>query len=704
MGRDIYNFMKAWESRVAANMVAVNPASWLTNFIPLVQGGSQLRRGDLLAGMWDTLRGVREDDGLWDRSVFLTNRRGSDPLALTTIQSISRKASFGMELIDSFTAESLMRGRVRQNMRKGMSEEAAIREADAWTASVMADRSKGALPTIFESRNPLVKLFTQFQVEVNNELRHLTKDIPRETNGRAKLAYTLFKFLIGAWLFNDLYELLIGRRPALDPVSILNEGVGRLTGHNLPHLTDLMRDENPFQTEKSDSIMGALGQTGKDALQQLPFIGGVLGGGRLPVQSALPGKNALKPFARGVDWRYRKDQFWKQWGGFLAYNIAPFGGGQAKKAIDTIIQMRRGGRYKIDEEGNDTLQYPVFNDTAREKISGYSRSLLFGPTSLPTAQDWIRSGFDSFNERETEAYQGMTAAGVPDRDAYQVIRDIDKAETDADKRAVIRDADISGAGKLAAYYAMTKSDKEAAIIEDAAERDLNPGMIVDGLFAMKDESGKAGQAAALAALNLPDEETLELATYIWNTDEGRYKELTEAVQGGMSAADWLRAYSAGSDPNIIQAMQTAGLTDHEAEAVANAMSAYEEPTRAQQYRAVIDNVQSEEGRVAGLLAVAGDQQYRVAAAYSVGVPMESYVAALEIMPDFAADGNGSYKNDEITATLDSMIAKGQIDRAAAAALWQLLKSGSQSAKNNPYSTSIGQSTINAIDAAKGETA
>ena len=47
-----------------------------------------------------------------------------------------------------------------------MSMEAAMDDADAFTASLMADRSKGALPTAFNATNPVRKVFTMFQVEV----------------------------------------------------------------------------------------------------------------------------------------------------------------------------------------------------------------------------------------------------------------------------------------------------------------------------------------------------------------------------------------------------------------------------------------------------------------------------------------------------------------------------------------------------------
>ena len=44
----------------------------------------------------------------------------------------------------------------------------------------------------------------------------------------------LFKFFLGAWLYDEVYEYFIGRRPALDPLGILNDTVGDITGYELP--------------------------------------------------------------------------------------------------------------------------------------------------------------------------------------------------------------------------------------------------------------------------------------------------------------------------------------------------------------------------------------------------------------------------------------------------------------------------------------
>ncbi len=235
--RKYYNIAKAFESRVGANMVAANIGSALTNFIPLTQAWSQVSSADMLHGMWQTLQNYKTADGLDAASTFIHNRSGYGRLAMSTMEKVSEKAAFLMEAVDGFTTGSVVRARYLQNLRLGMSEVNAMQEADQFAANIMADRSKGATPTLFSARNPIIKLFTQFQLEVNNELSWIFKDmIPQERKkGVAQLAKALFKFLIGAWILNEFHETITGRRAALDPLGILNDSVGDFTGYQLPN-------------------------------------------------------------------------------------------------------------------------------------------------------------------------------------------------------------------------------------------------------------------------------------------------------------------------------------------------------------------------------------------------------------------------------------------------------------------------------------
>lgn len=791
LGRDMYNLVKALESRVAANMVAVNPASWLTNFIPLTQGGAQLHSGELLKGMWQTLQAYKESDGIEGASTFLTNRKGSDPLVRTWAQKASAVMSSPMSYIDQFTAGSLVRARYNQNLKQGLSEAEAMSEADSWAAGVMADRSKGSMPTLFNRSNPLTKVFTQFQLEVNNQLSYLFKDMPRgqREKGVAALAAALIKFFLGAWLYDEVYEYFIGRRPALDPLGILNETVGDITGYELPNLVELgvgtiTGDMPSFQTEKQNAYDTATNLLTTTA-EELPFIGGVLGGGRVPISSALPDWDNLLKTVTSDTWSTKKKlaTAGKELLNPASYLLLPFGGGQLKKIYQGLDAVIKGGSYSVDAEGNDLLQYPVFNDNPWDTAVAAGQAMLFGKTSLETGRDWIESGFKTFGAKETAAYQAMTDAGVPDEDAYDLLltlRGAKKTDTETEaqqERRMLQQADISGEGKSTVYYGLMATDKERELMDAMADTGADMGAVTQMLMEVKDAGdltgAEASNAKRLALTNsaLTDTEKQEAYRYLFGTkqDDGTYAssrddDIAAFEQAGLDMDTFLQVQSQYTTINeeygsagekatefsrwvnkedftpeqaaVVKDCFTyysqipaqaaryedfvaAGLDDDAAYELANTISALEPAegedsvSSEQKWRAVVDSGLTTEDQLSALESVSTESQYRkFTVAYDFGVMPEAYVTAKELMPRFDADGNGSYKNDEITAALNSigtsngiMLPGGDsisMTNEQKAVLWQLL-TGSTSAKNNPFSTSIGWKVIDAVNAAKEST-
>lgn len=419
LGRAVYNTMKNLEGRVAANMVAVNPGSWLTNFIPIQQAAAETGTGSMARAMRDSLKNVLKNDGFASESTFLTNRAGTDRLTSTAVQKASEVMTKPMEWIDQFTAGVVTRAKAYDNIKNGMDRGAAIEAADAWAASVMADRSKGSMPTFFHRSNPLTKLFTMYQLEVNNNLRHMLKDMPRDARkkGVGALALMLVKYIFGAYLFNDLYEKLVGRRSAFDPLGIANEAIGDFTGYQLPNTVDLVGDvlegnELDFTTEPVGATQAAAG-LGENLAQELPFVGGLLGGGRIPVSSAIPDMGKVTGAATGwMSGETHPDKAKQTIGTEMAklgyYFLPPFGGGQAKKVIEGAQVLTRGGRYTYDNEGNRKLQYAVEDPD----VGDWAKAVIFGPSSLEEAQEWVKSDFKTESAKYTEAYHQARAAGV----------------------------------------------------------------------------------------------------------------------------------------------------------------------------------------------------------------------------------------------------------------------------------------------------
>ena len=489
--RNFYNVVKAFESRVGANMVAANIGSALTNFIPLTQAWSQVSSADMLHGMWQTLQNYKTADGLDAASTFIHNRSGYGRLAMSTMDKVSEKAAFLMEAVDGFTTGSVVRARYLQNLRLGMSEVNAMQEADQFAANIMADRSKGATPTLYSSRDPIIKLFTKFQLEVNNELSWIFKDmLPQERKkGVAQLAKALFKFLIGAWLYNEVYEAIAGRRAALDPLDILNDSVGDFTGYQMPNTVQSALSGRWEFTKEKPGTYQAIKNLGGNLVSELPGTqvltalgldekwGLEIDSGRIAVSSAIPNfgniEKALLASNEDMAPKKKVQTVINELANPAAYLALPFGGGQIKKMAQGAQAVMQGGSYKADNEGRDILQYPIYNDKPGEMAKNLAQALLFGKTATEEAQGWIESGFKNLSAKETAAYQEMTAAGADQRDSYTFVGAMKKLDSKEAKLTMLFAYDLPEEGKTAYYYNALADDTERGKMDALEEQGVS---------------------------------------------------------------------------------------------------------------------------------------------------------------------------------------------------------------------------------------
>ena len=491
LGRGFYNAMNWLESRAAANMVAMNPGSWLTNVIPLTQAWGYVSTGDMVQAMGKALAAMKNDDGFWERSAFLTNRRGSDPLVRTWQGNLSAKLSMPMEWIDTFTADTIVRARYNQNIRRGMLEEDAMREADRFAANIMADRSKGATPTMFQSRNPFVKLFTQFQLEVNNQFSNIFKDLPREMRKRGlqALAWALFKMFFSAWAYNELYEKVVGRRAALDPIDMTNELVGDATGYQLNNVLDVaFGSEAGFIHEGKPAGFGnTVTNFLTSTAEELPMVGGVLGGGRVPFSSALPDVSAIWKVAtnKELDSETKNAKLWEEVRDPLLYLGLPFGGGQIRKVAQGIYAVAKGGKFYRNNKGELQMQYPVFTDEGAMTVLRDVQAGVFGRNATKEARDWVQGGFSKLSTKETNAYLAMSAADVKQREAWKLIqamKDVDVPEGASEseaKLAALNAYDIADEAKALYYYYVIASEKEQAMLQRLLNENADVGAYLE---------------------------------------------------------------------------------------------------------------------------------------------------------------------------------------------------------------------------------
>lgn len=471
----IYNFVRKAQQRVGANMVAANIGSAVTNFIPLTQAWAQTSTVNLMKGMWYTLANYVQADGLDQQSVFINNRSGYHGLSQSSMDKASEIAGWVMEKIDGFTTGSIVRARVIENMQRGMSQQSALEEADQFASGIMADRSKGATPLMYTVRSPIVKMFTQFQLEVNNELSWIFKDmVPQERKkGVLALAKALLKFLIGAWIYNEAAEAIFGRRPALDPLDMLNDTVGDVSGYKVPNTWQAMAEYgvNPknwdYTTEKktpeevwkgfASRVVDELPNTQLLAMFGLDeWMGLDLQGNRIAVISAFPDmekvNKALLSSKEDMETKKKAQVLVDELSKPLSYAALPMGGGQARKSLQGIMSVVNGGKYKLNNEGEQQLQYPTYTDRPGDVPLKLAQGVLFGRTATQEAQDWIENGFKSLSVKETKAYQAITEGGEDQRETYTFVQAIKNVEKEYDKKMLLKSYSISDTAKTAYFY------------------------------------------------------------------------------------------------------------------------------------------------------------------------------------------------------------------------------------------------------------
>lgn len=376
-GRKAYTIATAVKSQVGANMVGANVSSALTNYIPLTQTLATTDKQAVLQAVADTLKNTISDDGFMNKSDFLTRRVGSDPLTMTKWEKLGKSAGWLFQVVDKFTSQVVTRSKYLEAIKQGLPEAEAMRKANDWASRLMADRSKGAMPTMFNSKT--MGLLTQFQLEVNNQLSFALKDIPRNTKNWQQAASQIGQLALYGYLYNNLYESITGRRPALDPIGITQDAVEDYTNPNM---------------KKGKATANLV----ENVANQLPFTS-VLTGGRIPIAAGIPNPISV----------VKGESTWGKEATKLAYLLPPFGGGQVKKSIEGIMAYDKGA--SIAPGGG--VRFPI-----PKTMTNMLKTGLFGQWSTPEAQEYFREGRTPLGENQTEKYKKLQSVDPAMAETY----------------------------------------------------------------------------------------------------------------------------------------------------------------------------------------------------------------------------------------------------------------------------------------------
>lgn len=367
VGRNIYGASNRLKSQVGANMVGANVSSALTNFIPLTQSLATTNKKSFVKGMMSTIGNVFKNDGFVDRSDFLTKRFGSDKLSMNLWDKSAQKAGWLFKAIDQFTSSTIVRSKFDEGVKMGLAPSKAMARADSWANKVIGGRSVGDMPTLFNSKT--LGLFTQFQLEVNNQLSFMAKDIPRNFDKKGAAA-ALGQVFLYSYLFNNLYEKAVGRRPAFDPVGVA---------------VDSYQDFNNPDMKKGQAAKNTLGRVA----QTLPFSS-IIEGGRIPVGSAIPDVPALIKGESDLKSELMKPAY---------YVLPPFGGGQIKKTVEGLDAYNK----QYSESKTGRVRFPI-----EQGVGSALKSGVFGQWSGENAKKYLREGQSVLGEDQSATFKASS--------------------------------------------------------------------------------------------------------------------------------------------------------------------------------------------------------------------------------------------------------------------------------------------------------
>lgn len=525
LGRKYYKAVTGISNRVAGNMVAGNIGSALTNIIPITQGLGRTRTTSQLKGLGEALLYMKngEMDELTKRSSFLATRGGTERTYKNWLQRLETAGGKvnplqWMEAADTFSTQAVWRARYYDNLKDGMGQAAAIKEADTFARNLFAGRSKGSMPTIFSSK--ALKPLTMFQLEVNNSYRNLIKDIPHEEKTIYRKMRSYMGIVIGAYMFNDLYEKITGRRSAFDPLGMANEAYGDATGESMRNTWDILGDAisgNGLElTEKREKkAPSAVIQGVADELaDNTPFVGGLFfGGGRIPLKSAAPHPiKAGKHFAdamRGEErWGKALQEINKEAISPLAtYMMLPIAGGQVNKTIKGLNMMRKGGSYTQTNKG-EQLQFAVDKD----KKANWAQALLFGKWATDGGKAYMKDKSMKLGEKQTETYKKLVAAGAKNTLAFDEVNHVRSGEKKSSKMTVLRASLLNEEQKGILYYDMVAGDKEREVLDHFKDSG-NRWRLADCMSRMGEFEQIAPKRETLKNAALSDEEKEYLYLY-----------------------------------------------------------------------------------------------------------------------------------------------------------------------------------------------
>lgn len=430
IGRRGITFLNTVNKQVGSNMVGFNVSSSGTNFLPVVQTFAKTNKADFFKAFTQTVSNkissiFGKSDGFAENNPTIIRRNGADTFYRTPYQKVADTGYVLMGVVDNIATELIVRTKYNEYVRKGMSHEDAVNEADKWSSRLMGDRSLGQQPQIFNSK--MLGLITKFQLEVRNQLDSQFYDTIQETkvsneeiknkllrNAKtsAKIASTFTQLAIAQHLFGSAFEKVVGYNPAFDVVEALIKVFG-------------FDDEE----DSEDTTLDNIEQGFLNLFEDLPYASVITGGGRIPISSALP----IKELVTGED-EYGEKPRLETLAEIAPYYLLPTGYGQIKKTYQGLSMfdddLSISGSYT--ESGN--LRFPIADTTENKVKAG-----LFGQWANENARTYFDKEIAPLKEKQIKEFIDVD---MPINDYWEYREGLKEQKTIEDKFDYIDSLDL----------------------------------------------------------------------------------------------------------------------------------------------------------------------------------------------------------------------------------------------------------------------
>lgn len=710
---------------ISTSKVAGSLSSLMKQGLQLVNGEKRFGTPRMARAVWDVLLTRKTRGELFeDQLPLIIGKKGSKTLSETWGNKVMDSIGSPMEFVDAKTSAILARAAYLEAIDQGMNGIDAMAYANDVATEIMGSRQNLERGEIFEAKGLVWKTLTVFAMEAHNSISNLTFDsvadyarIRRNYGNRAAVRFIVggfIRYFLAAFLINRFFDdELMNQTPVpFDIIGGITEGVAAGQGitarqfweENIDNVSEWIFGERPYGTEPKEREFdtGAFFETiieeGADDLTIFSNIVGFLGLFdnsktilRDPSTSVEKILTDIETVASGDVWE--NGEGWNAVSNLLSdvVSLTPFAGGQIRKTWQGHHVIRDGGYYFINEDGSRQLAYPV--EGGWESL----RTLMFGRYGSESAGDYFDLNRKPLSVEDTLRYDELIAMGVGREEAYETILHIkeitkmtESGKQGADLRArreYIANLPWDEKQKLVLYKGVL-SESALEKVGYLEEQGVDAGTIMaayDEYRLIEEEDKKEKIKATDFAFFVDtiaddrDESMMIKETFTYGVLSPVIAEQYEALVDGGLDIDY--AYSV--------AIGVENLTPSDGDKSVSSVLKYQE--------VVSNGLEEEEARTALLVYATDADKRRMTLSFAEEISAEQFVSvktSIEYLNDL--DGKQTASNAKIEAAISHE--DGLNDRQRAI-LWQLFTS-SDSAKNNPFSVSIGWEIAEKIKAYK----